>query len=428
MVFDITKNIDKRLSINLLKKITSLMIICYYIFICIFFICSSFSGDDISYFVKQSFSYDWLIKERYLGWSSRIVIESILPFLIKHEILFKTINIIVLFSAPFALLRISFSKNNSILLCCLMVSFIPFYEMATAGFAATVTNYFYPIIGVLWILSFVYSKNKNSFIALLLVTLLSFYACNHEQSFVIVIAFVIPKLFEKNNINKSTTYIVFTISLFSLLLTVLCPGNENRIIFETQNWMPEFANFSIFEKLYMGMTTALYRLTYLNNLPFIFCFCSIVLLYSSKLWMALVAIAFNSLYRMPVRSIFKSTKLDEDATWLSNFPVFCFILLMLLVAILSLICIFSNTDIKTKMVLFLLIALAYALRAVVGFSPTVFASGVRPEIFSQIIFLFTGFFALTKSKLSLKEMYIFIGLFSLYNFVKFIYPIPFNLS
>src|SRR5574344_1766107 len=158
---------------NYLKLFSKILTFVFFIFICSFFICSSFSGDDVSYFAHQSITYNWLINERYLAWSSRIIIESVLPFLINHEILFKFINLVILFSSPFALYKLCFNKKIDFFIYSLIVTFLPYYEMATAGFAATVTNYYYPIIFALWILAFVYSSKKNSIFIVVLSAVLS---------------------------------------------------------------------------------------------------------------------------------------------------------------------------------------------------------------------------------------------------------------
>ena len=64
------------------------------LFILFFLIATPISGDDINYFALQSANFEGF-SLIYNTWSSRIVIESNLPFMAKHEYIFKLITILL---------------------------------------------------------------------------------------------------------------------------------------------------------------------------------------------------------------------------------------------------------------------------------------------------------------------------------------------
>lgn len=421
----------KYCTLDRLKKISSILFLICFVYICLFLLFTAFSADDTHYFLLQNVSFDWIL-ERYQTWSGRVIIESVLIFLLHHEILFRLLNVAIFISLPFALIRLlqsncSNKKRIPLVYFALIVTLIPFYELISAGYGATVTNYFYPVCAVIWIFSLLKQSISSTVIHVILLAILSIYACNHEQTDMIVLCYTFPLLFIYKNTSRIYSYLVFAIALVSFFSVIMCPGNAIRITLETEKWLPEFSSFSFFDKVYIGMTTSLYHLTYLNNFPFVFCFSCIILAFFNNLKSIFFFLILNSIYRMPIRSIFKKIELNEDATWINQFPIVNFILLLLLSILMFLFILKIKANIKTKIYAVSFIILAFALRSVLGFSPTVFASSIRPDIVCQILFIFTGIYVLVRSNIKLTYVCLFIFGSSCYNFYKFLYFIPFNL-
>lgn len=67
-----------------------------------------------------------------------------------------------------------------------------------------------------------------------------------------------------------------------------------------------------------------------------------------------------------------------------------------------------------------MILLAFALRGVIGLSPTVFASGVRTVIFSQCLFVICAGYALMRSNVNTTKISIMLLYFVYVNLHKFI--------
>ena len=131
--------------------------------------------------------------------------------------------------------------------------------------------------------------------------------------------------------------------------------------------------------------------------------------------------------RVPVRQRFHEVLMQEElSSFLVNFPVLNLILLLVMCALMLAMIIFLKAQLRHKIMILSLILAAYALRCALGFSPTVFASGVRTCILSQSLFIMTGFLALYCSAVSRNKALILLMIFALYNFEKFLFPLFFN--
>lgn len=205
----------------------------------------------------------------------------------------------------------------------------------------------------------------------------------------------------------------------------MSPGNAVRMSQEMQNWMPEFATFSLFAKVYMGITTTFYNLCYHNNLPFVFCFVVLVLCLTKKLRWAIASLIVLSICQELLRKRFKSTELLENATWLTSYPSLTLILFFTYAFVLLLISVKLDMSFQNRVVIIVMILLAFALRGVIGLSPTVFASGVRTSIFSQTLFVICSGYAMMHSKVNTTKKSLLLSYFVYVNFHKFIFNYTF---
>lgn len=255
-----------------------------FIFLIIYFWKSELSGDDLAYFKTVDVTWSWIINTRYLAWSSRVFIDVLIPFFIDHELLLKITCTVFLLISPLILLKL-FKGNTLIhlLFCFVIISLFPYYEMKTAGFAATVLNYYFPIVLGLFLCAAIYNNCKFNLLSFFIILIVGIFACNHEQCVVIIFTFslfAIISSWPHLNVRALETLVI---SILSLVFIFMSPGNAVRMSQEMQNWMPEFATFSLFAKVYMGITTTFYNLCYHNNLPFVFCFVVLVLCLTKKL-------------------------------------------------------------------------------------------------------------------------------------------------
>ena len=370
-------------------------------------------GDDLDLFAKETFSLEWL-KSRYSSWSSRVVIESILPYLSRHEFLLKTINCILVLSAAIAIYILNQKNKLSSATCILIICIFPFYKVATAGYSATIINYLYPIIFSLWLLTYLFAIKASKFGYIPLI-IMSIFVTNHEICAVMMLSISTAALFLKNS-DKLLAVILIISAILGLIFIILCPGNSLRLADETMTWMPEFANYSLTNKIELGIKSALYFLNYKGPVPFVFCYTAIAFAFSKKLIPSLIcAILITLIINFILKPYINPAVINHDSNWIHNFPLSSLLVLFLMPISMILLIFFSNISTSDKVLLILLISLAYALRSSMGFSPTVFASSERPSLFSHMLLILCGLFAMLKSHVDKRKMIVIISLFSLYS-------------
>lgn len=392
-----------------------------FIFLIIYFWKSELSGDDLAYFKTVDVTWSWIINTRYLAWSSRVFIDVLIPFFVDHELLLKITCIVFLLISPLILLKL-FKGNTLIhlLFCFVIISLFPYYEMKTAGFAATVLNYYFPIVFALFLCAVIYSNCQLNLLLSVVVLIVGIFASNHEQCVIVIFTFsVIALIKSRPNLNPIALETLI-ISILSLVFIFMSPGNAVRMSQEMQNWMPEFATFSLFAKVYMGITTTFYNLCYHNNLPFVFCFVVLVLCLTKKLRWAIASLIVLSICQELLRNRFKSTELLENATWLTSYPSLTLILFFTYAFVLLFISVKLDMSFQNRVVIIVMILLAFALRGVIGLSPTVFASGVRTSIFSQTLFVICSGYAMMRSNVNTTKISILLSYFVYVNLHKFI--------
>lgn len=223
------------------------------------------NGDDIRYAkILNNQTVVAYVNYRYFNWSSRLIIDTLLAILARHNmIIWKILDVILYTIGVYYIIRLvdrKFSKKITYLGIFLFLMY-PFYEMASAGWIATTLNYSWCFaFGMISFIPLIYESQGEkvskymyviSFLALL-------YATNQEQSGALILGFnllyLINSLINKNRVNRFNVLAV-VVSAISLVFILTCPGNEIRFAHEVSYWYPEFANFTVIDKSYLGLVT-----------------------------------------------------------------------------------------------------------------------------------------------------------------------------
>ena len=172
-----------------------------------------------------------------------------------------------------------------------------------------------------------------------------------------------------------------------LVFALTCPGNDNRTILETASWFPEYADFSIFQKVEIGFSSMM-KAMFLRPNSFVLIFCAVLAVAVWKkadTWRSAIPAFFPFLYGFfrgvcglgadMVGEMGTGFVLSKPLTWL---PDIIFVLLLALI-LFSLRVVIEDT--KQYCFLFFLLFLGAASRMAMGLSPTVWASGNRSCIF-----------------------------------------------
>ena len=222
------------------------------------------AGDDVVYFqtLMDGRSIFEILAHRYATWSSRLAIEFVLIPLVQCPPLWKILDIIIYTSIPVLLYRLLWREGQALKMKWLVCGFVllyPFSDMVSAGWIATTTNYLWPLWcllylclllkrmalggGIRWyqavagILACIYGSSQEQVAAILLV--------------ILVLAVIYFR--QRKQAGSPLLFVFAAIDIASLAVILLCPGNAVRSMQEAGGRMPEFVNFSVWEKVYMGV-------------------------------------------------------------------------------------------------------------------------------------------------------------------------------
>ena len=151
-------------------------------------------------------------------------------------------------------------KNNIISVILVSIFYIPVFEAMGDGAIAISLNYLWPLFFILvhfYLVKYYilqnddYNKSKNILLYAILVFSL-FFACNHEQGlitcFIIYVLLIGYCYYSYKKINNTLLILLFLIICCGLII-FLCPGNQLRLIAETNTWWPSFGELNIFNKI-----------------------------------------------------------------------------------------------------------------------------------------------------------------------------------
>lgn len=223
-------------------------------------------GDDVSYFQNVlAGSQDYIgdtIRfsfERYNTWSSRTIIEIFVIYLahLPHIVwrIADTMIWMLLYSSMINLLDIKTEKMRWCLTILLLL--FPFKYTGTAGWICTSLNYTWPTALGLYFFSIVREWRKSTSVstATTISALLALvYAANEEQMsavlFIVLSAVLLQDIFKKRVNSLVLISYIITCVIMAYILT--CPGNEVRLVLYEANRIPGYMEYSVLEKLDLG--------------------------------------------------------------------------------------------------------------------------------------------------------------------------------
>lgn len=113
--------------------------------------------------------------------------------------------------------------------------------------------------------------------------------------------------------------------------------------------MPKFSSYSLFQKLYLGVSSGLYTLTFTDCLPFTLCLTSLVFAKFRKFsYVLLTLVVEYFILKVIVKFIIKHSGLKFDGTFVSIFPVTAFTILLVLVLTLFALTYILKINLKQK--------------------------------------------------------------------------------
>ena len=373
------------------------------------------AGDDM-FFSKVLNDYSILsfCFARYNAWSSRVFIEAMLIVVSRFPLIWKVLDILVVLWICNSISDVlNHEKENRVnwFIVFVLIMF-PWEIMGSAGWIATTMNYLWPLAAGLFVLSLMtelFRGNKVSYLKVILSVPCLLYACNQEQMCAVMIAFLLLGLiiYKVKTHNFNSTVIFWTaLSLLSLCFIMFCPGNAARNIAETSTHFPEYAEFTLLDKLDIGFSSAFFPyITEIKVLYFLFICLLCIYSYKKRGFSNAFVAAIIPLTVSVFLGIFGSTVLSNTGIvqFINNGLIATgtttIVVNLLILFILVLVCTsiwLSFDDKMTAFVLIYILGVGFATRMVMGFSPTIWASGNRTYMFLEFAFLLVSTYLFTK--------------------------------
>ena len=409
-------SVMKNANTNAKKKYIKLMLI--FIFFIIFVLINigvkRQAGDDIAHLqeLKQAGSIFNLLKSRYLTWTGRVFLEFLMySFLDSNIIIWKIINsfmILLLGLGIYKFVSISDNSDHKYDNCLVVTAMMSTFMLPLGVYSSSITwitgsfNYLWPVALGMVVLIFIkkclYNK-KISHVEFILTIFCSFFACNQEQVSAILLGFnlfiIIFYYIKYRQLNYKLLILFCFIILFSSFC-ILAPGNSSRYFCEIKTWYPEFGNLSLTYK-------ALQSISYsLNN------FVTIFTKYNSQINLLMLSISgmifalckskvlktvsFLPMVYFVIRVLFNPSFgyfiFDNNLNHIQTVNGVLSLFLAIIVFAIMLTCLYFCFDnIERKCISLVLFLGAILSSFVVGFSPTIFASGARIFFCSFILFI-----------------------------------------
>ena len=383
-------------------------------------------GDDLAYkniLVNQSM-FDFL-RERYHTWSSRVLIEAVmLPFATGNVWWWKIADslMIVLFlwivSELFGGEKEQEKMQAQMLMFC-MIWIVPFFSLSSAGWITTTINYLWPLtLGLEAMLPLRHwdREEKIPVWEFVVCPICALYGANMEQMGAILLGSYVVfggYLLWKRKKLSPFYFLQLLLIAGSLVFILTAPGNACRTEAEIKRFFPEFAGLSVGQKLWMGFldTTQYYLAAGDGQKSYVFG------LFSAILWLVALLTFWNRKEKRGIPGLLLSLLpvvfywgIGQAGNFLLNsgrltrgrngigvlaqnrqipgmsyfsgglvvFQTLCYLIVLAAVAG----TIFYVWGVSEETLLELLIlAAGFLSRLVVGFSPTIYASGDRTALF-----------------------------------------------
>jgi hypothetical protein len=389
---------------NLFGEYIIFGIICFVIFL---FVKKS-GGDDTNFSsqIQQTGYFRWLI-DRYPNWSGRIFSDAMAGIFLNLPLIFWSgINAIMATLLTYSIGSLVDLKNTARKIPIIFGLFGYLTLGVIVDSALWVTGSFnYLWTAALGAYSLLIMKKicieqspeQRKYILLFLTGILASFGVEQVPLCLIgfSIYFICKKFVERKKLSKILC--LYTVVIMACtMISLLSPGNRNRIMIDTKNWLPGFARYSLLEKMLNGLSFQIdFSLKFL--FPLLVLMAVFVCLYQRKRnndgkWILSILNLGLLFYLLLIKILhFNQTRtnnkyyltnlLDISTIW-EIIPYFIFCVVIVLLIILTF-------DFYKNKLGFLFIWSAIILSPVpLYFSPTIFASGARSFFIPSILIVY----------------------------------------
>lgn len=228
-------------------------------------------GDDLTYagIWGQQPLID-LLRERYNEWSSRVIIEAVMmPLTAASPWIWRILDVLMILLLIWITADLFGTERKlqaQVMFFAMMWS-VPLFSLSSAGWITTTVNYLWAL--TLGLVAMRPLKHWSEGVGCslweyIICPVCALYASNMEQMGAILLGvYLVSGLYlltEKRRLSPFY-YVQLALIGLSLFFILSAPGNSARTLSETERFFPEFAALNVYEKVWMGfLETAHYYL------------------------------------------------------------------------------------------------------------------------------------------------------------------------
>lgn len=204
------------------------------------------------------------LAERWQGWSSRLIIEGLLVYTTHSIWLWRVCDsaMMVLMAVALARLAACEDRPDRLALCGMLVTTIPFAVLRSTGWQATSLNYYWPLactLAALVPLADVLWKRRTGRLWQILALPCALLGANQEQTAAVLVgAYLVLgiALFVRDRRVAPLLLAVLIVSTVELCLHLVCPGNALRAQQSVALVnLRDYGQFGLIDRLSIGLTS-----------------------------------------------------------------------------------------------------------------------------------------------------------------------------
>lgn len=370
-------------------------------------------GDDLKFktILQHNDLFSWLY-ERYIGWSSRVVLEGVMvAVLYVGDWLWKTIDVLMIVTFAFSLSKLFLIENKNRRtgnwLIVALFFLIPSIIFNDAGWGATTLNYFWPltlgIVSLLPVKKLLQSEPINWYEGLLCSLALIFASSQEQMCVALLIVygglFLYMAVFRRFHPFMLTQCLI---AFASFVFIAVSPGNKARLMIQVTREHHDFLTLPLIKKVEIGFSSTFNPFIFhFDPIFVVLCFLVLVGVFANyhdwmlrligtiPLFCTLAFGAFGTLTADLFPQISKRlihaplipygyVRLDNVWSYESYLPIAVFGLVFLCL-LLSLLYILE--DFRVTLLVVLVLFAGFMSHMVPGFTPSVWGSGIRTFMF-----------------------------------------------
>lgn len=352
-----------------------------------------------------------VLKKFYLTWSSRLIPKFGCWLFGRYGlwgtyIIVILINILFIYSFSNLVLSGEEDAQKKLVIVSICALF-PFEIVTTAGWISTFWVYMVPMVCALYsCLIIKRTQNEKISIRHIFLLVLSTLIATNNELVCGVMAIIFCGIYYCNyklKIHNKALIIATIIDVMNLVICVKCPGNWNRKTSEIITWFPTYNSYNTLNKIDMGLSNYLSWFFESSKLVFIVLILLLFILVQIRQGRLSGTISFISIIMVLLygpfkefgKMIFPYMMCDVDYHYgffkllykgrgagMLRFIVFFMLIIFIYISIWSL-----SQTLNSKIINSIMYLACMASEIVLGFSPTVYASGPRVHCFSTVIFM-----------------------------------------